>query len=97
MENSPGKKGNKPVAANARGPRPMERRIFNEALAGIRGHNLSNAVLATRALQRFSPGPHPIVHDACKMLDAEGRPIHLKTGETPGADRLAHYFALAHG
>lgn len=43
-------------------------------------------------------GPHTLVHGACKVyrVASDGRrvPYQLRPGETPGADRLAHRYAL---
>lgn len=42
-------------------------------------------------------GPHTLVHGACKVKHEDGSPYVLRAGEKPGADRLAHFLALALG
>lgn len=42
-------------------------------------------------------GPHLLVHGAYKVFNEDGSPYLLRPGVKPGADRLAHFFALAWG
>lgn len=59
--------------------------------------SLNDPTLVARYLSRLvSTGPHTLIHGACNTLDEDHRPIHLRPGQPPGADRLAHFFALAH-
>lgn len=59
--------------------------------------SLNAPILVARYLSRLTPtGPHTLIHGACNTLDEEHRPILLRPGQPPGADRLAHFFALAH-
>ena len=61
------------------------------------GREFNDPVAVARALQALAVrGPHTLVHGACKVLTHEGN-YQLRRGENPGADRLAHFQALAWG
>ncbi len=62
------------------------------------GRDYTDALVIAYALTHYAPtGPHTLVHGACKTLREDRTLYTLKPGEKPGADRLAHYMALALG
>lgn len=62
------------------------------------GRDWDDPAVVARTLAYYAPtGPHTLVTGACKVQREDGSPYVLRPGEKPGADRLAHFLALALG
>lgn len=65
-------------------------------VTGGRDHGAVATVARTLTAYALN-GPHTLVHGACKVLKEDGSLYPLSPGAPPGADRSAHYIALALG